>query len=105
MKTEEIKMEGFYKNTPSIKKLSFIEKGKMSIILTDGRVISVPLKYFPSIKKLSTIQRRYYTIIGDEGIMFKYSDFVYHIQDFFGKEQNYRYAGTFSKKEKAELAM
>lgn len=97
MRTHKTKMEGFYKNRPSIKKLSFKDRDKMFILFKDGREISLPLKYFPSIKKLNLNQRRYYTIIGEEGIMFKHSDFVYHIQDFLGKEQNYRYTGSFSK--------
>ena len=89
----KMKMEGFYKTHPMIKKLSFKEKGRMSIILEDGRIISVPLKYFPSIQQLNLKQRKFYTIINEEGIAFKDANEVFHLQDFLGKEQQYRYAG------------
>ena len=89
----KIKIEGFWKTRPMIKKLSFIERGRMSLILQDGRIISVPLKYFPSIKRLNSRQRKYYTILNSEGIAFKDANEVFHIQDFLGKEQDYRYAG------------
>jgi hypothetical protein len=88
-----MKNEGFWKTRPIIKKLSFKHRGKINLLLEDGREIIIPLKYFPSIKKLNMSQRKYYTIISGEGIALKDANEVFHIQDFLGKEQEYRYAG------------
>ena len=86
-------MEGIYQITPSIKKISFEQKGKIFLYLEDGRIIISPLKYFPGIQHLDSKQRKIYTIMDDQMIMFKDSDSIYHLQDFIGKEQNYRYRG------------
>ena len=86
-------MEGIYKIKPVIEKILFSTAGKISISLKDGRVIIVPIKYFPGIKKLSLAERRRYRIINDQMIMFHNSNEIYHLQDFLGKEQQYRYAG------------
>jgi hypothetical protein len=40
--------EGFISIKPKIKKLDFSLKGKMVVFLNDGRIISVPIKFFPS---------------------------------------------------------
>lgn len=86
-------MEGIYKIKPIISKISFSSPGRIAVYLKDGRVIIVPVKYFPGIKKLSVAQRRRYRIVNDQIIMFHNSNEIYHLQDFMGKEQQYRYAG------------
>lgn len=86
-------MEGIRNLKPIINKLKFEDKGKMSLYLKDGRIILCPLKYFPSIKKLPLKDREQYTIVNNQIIMFHKSSFVYHIQDFLGKEQEYIYKG------------
>lgn len=86
-------MKSIYKIAPSIKKIAFKLRGKIEILLEDGREIIMPLKYFPSIQKLNKKERSYYTIMDGEMIMFKNSDFIYHIQDFLREEQDYMYKG------------
>lgn len=74
----------------SISKLFFDTPGKFSIKLGDGRVITIPLKYFPEIKKMSVDQRKKYTIVDDRTILFSHSDFMYHLEDFIGLEGKWR---------------
>ena len=88
-----MRMEGIHKIKPVILKLSFSANGKITLHLEDGRTITAPIKYFPSIKKLSLAQRKRYRIINDQIIMFAGLNEIYHLQDFLGKEQEYRYAG------------
>ena len=85
--------EGIHKIKPIIEKLSFTASGKIAVWLKDGRIISVPVKYFPNIKKLSLSNRRKYRIVNDQIIMFSGTNEIYHLQDFLGKEQEYSYAG------------
>lgn len=73
-----------------IEKLKFDIPGKISLVLSDGRELTVPLKFFPELKKLSLEKRKKYTIVDDRTILFNYSDSVYHLEDFFGLEQNWR---------------
>jgi hypothetical protein len=74
----------------SISKLNFDIAGKISLKLEDGRVIIVPLKYFPDIQKLTVEKRKKYTIVDDRTVLFSYSDFVYHLEDFMGLENKWR---------------
>lgn len=73
-----------------IQKLYFDIAGKISIKLEDGRILIVPIKYFPDIKKMSVEKRKHYTIVDDRTILFKYSDHIYHIEDFIGLESKWR---------------
>ena len=84
--------EGVIGVSPEIDKIRFEQKGKMSIYLEDGRTIVVPLNFFPSIKKLSEAQRRQYHISDGQIILFKDCDEVFHIEQFLGSEQDYRYS-------------
>jgi hypothetical protein len=86
-------MEGIHNIKPVITKLSFTTTGKITVFLKDGRQIAAPLRYFPGIKKLSVADRKRYIIVNDQIIMFSEANEVYHLQDFLGKEQEYRYAG------------
>jgi hypothetical protein len=86
-------MEGIHNIKPIITKLSFATTGKIIVYLKDGRQIVSPLRYFPGIKKLSLASRKKYSIVNDQIIMFSEANEVYHLQDFLGKEQEYRYAG------------
>lgn len=72
-----------------IEKLSFDIAGKISLKFEDGRVITVPLKYFPEIKKMSVEKRKKYTIVDDRTILFTYSDLIYHLEDFMGLESKW----------------
>ena len=84
--------EGVVGISPAIDKIKFKHKGKMSIYLEDGRIIIVPLTLFPSIKKLNEVQRRKYHIADGQIILFKDCNEVFHIEQFLGSEQEYRYS-------------
>ena len=73
-----------------IKNLNFDLPGKISIALEDGRELIVPLKYFPEIKKMSLEKRRQFTIVDDRTILFRNSDNVYHLEDFFGLDEYWK---------------
>jgi hypothetical protein len=74
----------------AIAKLDFDAVGKISITLDDGRVLIVPLKYFPELKRLPKEKRMKYTIVDDRTVLFRYSDNVYHLEDFLGLEGSWR---------------
>ena len=77
-------MEGFLDIKPKIKNLKF-PNGKIEIYLVDGRIISVPLKYFPSIKKLTTVQRKKWGILDGIGFDFEDCDELFHLYQILGK--------------------
>ncbi len=83
--------EGIKGIHPTIKKVGFEHRGKISIHLEDGRVIIAPLKLYPSIAKLSPSERRNYTIGDGEVIVFRNADEVYHIEQFLGRPEDYEY--------------
>jgi len=84
-------MEGFFKIKPIIKKLGFEQRGRMSIYLQDGRIITVPVSSFPSIKKLKEYDRKQYQIIDDELFTFDKTNEIFHIEQILGKENVYSY--------------
>lgn len=75
---------------PVIERLRFDKAGKICIILQDGREMYVPLRYFQDLKRLTPEKRKKYTIVDDRSILFRYSDMIYHLEDFFGLEENWR---------------
>ena len=85
-------MEGFFRIKPTIKKLKFEQRGKMSIYLHDGRIVIVPVSSFPSIKKLKESERKHYQIIDKELFTFDKSDEIFHIEQILGKENKYAYS-------------
>ena len=54
------KIEGYWDVVPKIKKVTFPLRGKMSVVLEDGRIITVPISAFPSIKKVPVKDRNKY---------------------------------------------
>jgi len=84
---------GFIYTTPIIQSVNFKERGRMNVVLKDGRVLSVPLSAFPPIKKLSVAQRKKFSIVNDAAVLFHEADEVYHLQDFLGVPENYVYKG------------
>ncbi|MCY7363036.1 MAG: DUF2442 domain-containing protein [Ignavibacteria bacterium] len=84
--------EGIIGLSPSIDKIKFDLKGKMSIYLEDRRILIIPLSLFPSIKKLNESQRKKYYISDGQIIIFKDCDEVFHIEQFLGSESVYRYS-------------
>lgn len=77
-------MERFLEIEPKIKNLKF-PNGKIEIYLEDGRIISVPLKYFPSIKKLTILKRKKWSILDGIGFLFEDSNEVFHLYQILGK--------------------
>jgi len=66
-----------------IKNIKFEHKGKISVCLSDGRIIIVPLSYFPTIKKLSSIQRKKWQILDGVGFTFEDTDELFHLSRVF----------------------
>lgn len=84
--------EGIIGISPAIDRIAFKHRGKLNIYLQDGRIIIIPLSLFPSIKKLSETQRKKYHIADGQIIIFNDCDEVFHIEQFLGSEQEYRYS-------------
>ncbi len=74
-----------------IKKVIFSFNDKIAIYLKDGRIIISPLSQFLSIQRLSTIERKRINIIDDQLIMFRDCDEVFYIEQFLGREQEFKY--------------
>ena len=72
-----------YKDTNlGIKKLDFkMKRGAMTVYLTDGRVIIVPVSLFPDIKRLSCKQREDYIIMDDQYFSFEALSRIYSVKD------------------------
>lgn len=86
-----MKQEGIINVSPAIDKVDFPDKGSIRIFLKDGRMLQSPLKYFPSIKKLNEKKRKKYHIADGQILFFDNCDEIFHIEQFLGKEQKYRY--------------
>ncbi len=86
--------EGIKGLSPVIDKIKFEHRGKMTVLLEDGRILIVPLSLFPSIKKLSEVQRKRWHISDGQIILFKDCAEVFHIEQFLGTENLYRYSFT-----------
>jgi Protein of unknown function (DUF2442) len=83
--------EGFINIQPTIKKISFNVRGKISVELNDGRIILAPLSQLPSAKKLSVAERKHWQII--DGNMFTWTNCneVYHLEQILGRYDDYQY--------------
>lgn len=57
-------------------------RGKISVYLTDGRIIIVPINMFPDIKKLSMKQRKQYFIVEGQYLAFMRQPEMYPVTDF-----------------------
>lgn len=65
-----------------IKELNFTDKrGKMIVLLTDGREIIVPLSFFPDIKKMPLKKRNEWMILDDQFFTFEHLSTIYSIKD------------------------
>ena len=65
-----------------IKKLDFAaRRGKMTVYLTDGREVIVPLSFFPEIKKLSLKERNNWIILDDQFFTFTTLSKIFSIKD------------------------
>ncbi|MEE1174321.1 MAG: DUF2442 domain-containing protein [Paludibacteraceae bacterium] len=84
------KIEGYWDVTPKIKKVSFPIRGKMSVSLEDGRVITVPISAFPSIKKVPVNERKQYYLTAG-GVTWDSCPEVIHIEQILGNYNNYKH--------------
>jgi len=82
-------MEGIFRKTPEIKKISFPALDKMEVLFNDGRELRIPIRYFPSIKKLNGEQRKKWYILGGIGFSFDDCEEVFHVEQLLGKEIDY----------------
>ena len=65
-----------------IRKLAFGEKrGMMSVYLTDGREVLVPVSAFPDIKRLSSKQRAEWMVLDDQYFTFDAMSKIYSVKD------------------------
>ena len=65
-----------------IKDLDFTtHRGKMTVRLTDGRVIIVPVSFFPDIKRMSIKERNKWMVLDDQYFTFENMTRVYSILD------------------------
>lgn len=83
--------EGFISLKPTIKKLDFSSRGKMAVYLNDGRIISVPIKFFPSIKSLDNKKRAKWYVLNENMFSFEDCKEVFHLEQILGKEKDYSY--------------
>ena len=81
-------IEGYWDVIPRIKEVSFPVRGKMQILLQDGRIIVVAVSKFPSVQKLSMAQRKKWYLIGN-GFSFDDCSEVIHIEQILGNFANY----------------
>ena len=72
-----------YKDTNlGIKKLDFsLKSGTMSVFLTDGRIVLVPISMFPEIKRLTKAQREDYMIMDDQYFSFESLSKIFSVKD------------------------
>ena len=65
-----------------IKDLDFTtHRGKMTVRLTDGRVIIVPVSFFPDIKRMSIKERNKWMVLDDQYFTFENMTRVYSVLD------------------------
>lgn len=65
-----------------IKKLDFkMKRGYMTVFLTDGRLVMVPVSMFPDIKRLPMSGREDYLIIDDQYFSFEGLSRIYSVKD------------------------
>jgi len=86
----DIRIEGFWNTVPEFSKLTFETGNMMTVFLTDGRRITVPLSKFPSIEKLSETQRKNWYLFGN-GFSFDDCDEVFHIEQILGNYNLYKH--------------
>ena len=64
-----------------IKRLDFSKRGMMTVYLTDGRIVIVPVSMFPDIKHLSVAQREDYLIMDDQYFSFEALSKIFSVKD------------------------
>ena len=81
-------IEGFWDIEPEIKEISFPMRGKIQVVLVDGRVIIMPISAFPSIKKVPVSERKNWYLTGG-GFTWDSCPEVIHIEQVLGNFQRY----------------
>ena len=83
-------IDGYWNVVPKIKKVSFPVRGKMSVLLEDGRQIIAPLSSFPSVKKVPVGERSKWYLVGG-GVTWDTCPEVIHIEQILGNFDNYKH--------------
>ena len=73
-----------------IQTLLFDRANKIGIQLNEGRELYVPLAAFPELACLSISRLKQHSIVNERTILFEHADCIYHIEDFFGLEEQWR---------------
>lgn len=76
--------------TMVIETLLFDRPKKIGLQLQDGRELYVPIHFFPELQQLSLNQLKKFSILNERTILFEHADCIYHIEDFFGLEEQWR---------------
>ena len=70
--------------TPELRKIRFTDDNLLSVDLSNGRTVLVPLDAFPPIAQLSEEQRQDFEVIDDQHLSFLAIDEVYSIEELLG---------------------
>ncbi len=78
---------------PKIKTIDFPGPDKMSISLSDGREVIIPLSFFPDIQALSPEERKDWVVYDDELFTFESKNCheIFHLEQVLGRENEYSY--------------
>jgi len=84
------KIDGYLDIVPKIKKIKFPVRGKIGIMLNDGREIIAPISAFPSIKKVPVkVRNKWYLTAG--GFTWDSCPEVIHIEQVLGNFSKYKH--------------
>ena len=89
-------MEGLIGIQPTIKKLTWEKPSAFSVYLEDGRIITVPTKFFPSAQKVKPADRGKYQILNGNMFTWLSCPEVFHVEQVLGKEEEYKYVPSIS---------
>ncbi|MBR0501910.1 MAG: DUF2442 domain-containing protein [Paludibacteraceae bacterium] len=84
------KTEGYWNVVPQIKNIVFPARGKIGIVLVDGREIIAPIAAFPSIKKVPVKERKNWYLTA-EGFTWDSCPEVIHIEQILGDSSKYKH--------------
>lgn len=82
---------GFANSESSIRKIEFLNRGTFSVFLSDGRIITVPLKAFPEIQRLKGEQRKKWYVLDEVGFSWDDCNEVFHVEQILGTFSTNKY--------------
>ena len=69
---------------PELRRIDFTDDNLLSVSLSNGRTVLVPLDKFPPIAQLTSEQRKDFEIIDNQYLSFLAIDEVYSIEELLG---------------------